>query len=290
MEPSKRTPQIELSYAESTARDRPVLRFGCSFKFCSFTCYNYSEYQNHISAVHDCSDCGSSFDDRSSHTCTQHTQRGRGDGIKNITTTPFRLVSSLHGGAIQTFVYDYTDIEPLFETAFSIVEPQLLPFITNLIQVHKGIRVSISLQTTLRREVDLKELKRKFISPFMRITHQNFLKRNIQALLEYLLASLEVMQEGESGWKLTNISQMEIRAAIYRPDIIRGRKYIPTPKHLRKREIINVRNFDSRCFIYTVVAGLYRNEIHLPHLKDENWNVMSHYTHYRSQNMPLCKK
>jgi hypothetical protein len=278
MEPSKRTPRIQLSYAESTARDRPVLRrFACSFNSCSFTCYNYSEYQNHVSSVHDCLACGESFDNLSLHACRYYSQAGQGaETASAVNPGPFRLALSLHGGAIQTFLYDFHDIEPLFETAFMAIEPQLLEFITSFVQMHKGVRMSISLQTSLQRIVDLKELKRKFISPFMRITHQNFVKRNIKASLEYLLASLEVMQEGESGWKLTEVSQMEIRVAIYQPDVIRGRKYIPTPKTLRKREIINVRNFDSRCFIYTVIAGLYRHEIHLPGLKGENWNDLTY--------------
>jgi hypothetical protein len=43
------------------------------------------------------------------------------------------------------------------------------------------------------------------------------------------------MQEGDSGWRLTKISSLEIRAGVYKPPLMRGRKYIKTPDYLGER-------------------------------------------------------
>jgi hypothetical protein len=50
---------------------------------------------------------------------------------------------------------------------------------------------------------------------------------------------------------------MEVRTGIYQPLIARAGSFIPTPKELRRKSILNVKSHVGHCLKYAVLAGLY---------------------------------
>lgn len=74
-----------------------------------------------------------------------------------------------------------------------------------------------------------------------------------------------------SGWNVENILGMSISVAKY--DSIGGSTYIPTPTFIEVRKaIINIKNYDDRCFAYCVAAHL--------HPSASNKNKTSSYQQY----------
>jgi len=63
-----------------------------------------------------------------------------------------------------------------------------------------------------------------------------------------------------SGWLIDNILEFEVSIASYKP--LSGSSYFPLPKILaKKRSIINIKNTDSKCFTYSVLAGISKRSL-----------------------------
>ena len=59
-----------------------------------------------------------------------------------------------------------------------------------------------------------------------------------------------------SGFVLERISKFVLCISKYRP--LHGSTYIPTPQWLAKKQcVVNVKNFDSKCFVWSVLAALH---------------------------------
>ena len=76
----------------------------------------------------------------------------------------------------------------------------------------------------------------------------------LRKLADEVLQQHENLIRNESGYVLTRILDCKLRIVKFNPI---GSRYHPLPKHLAsKKSIVNVRNFDERCFGYAVLASL----------------------------------
>ena len=74
-----------------------------------------------------------------------------------------------------------------------------------------------------------------------------------------------------SGWIMECITSVDLSIAKYTP--IRGSSHIPTPTRIKgKQAIVNVKNKDQKCFLYSVLASVYPQK--------ENPNRVSKYKNY----------
>ena len=63
-------------------------------------------------------------------------------------------------------------------------------------------------------------------------------------------------QKEGSGWSLDQVLHLDLNIAQYKP--LKGSSYIPLPKKLsNKKAIINVKNSDNKCFMWSVLASLH---------------------------------
>lgn len=63
-------------------------------------------------------------------------------------------------------------------------------------------------------------------------------------------------QNKGSNWTVDEVNDLTINMARYRP--LRGSSYIPLPiKLASKKAIINVKNKDNKCFVWSILAALY---------------------------------
>jgi len=66
---------------------------------------------------------------------------------------------------------------------------------------------------------------------------------------------IEFQRQG-SNWTIDKVVNLTIHMARYRP--LKGSSYIPLPIKLRsKHAIINIKNKDNKCFMWSVLAALY---------------------------------
>lgn len=99
-------------------------------------------------------------------------------------------------------------------------------------------------------------------------------------LTEQLLEKVEDFQERDSGWSLKEIIYLMININRYVPLIAGGlNTYVPLPKKiLSKKAVVNVRNSDEFCFLWSIVAALYRVTHHTDRVNS--------YPHYSKAILP----
>jgi hypothetical protein len=234
---------------------------------CEVHFYTCAEYSNHVSITHDCYTCGKSFLNLVNHHCVATNQVGRGDIRllpENFDTGGVYLTESRHGGSLLTFTLEIPEDVITFEGSFSIASEALVRIIGQLLATYGSIKTSISIHTTLEKIVEGTLLRRKFFGPFIRNLHVSFISKTIEQSLDYLNASLEVMSDKGSGYKIKQLHSLEFRSAIYQPSFVRGGSFMPTPKEIRRKSVINVQSPSGQCFIYGILAGLYHDKIYLP--------------------------
>ena len=90
-----------------------------------------------------------------------------------------------------------------------------------------------------------------------------FLKEIIKEILDTLIT----YQKNGSGWYFKEVISLEIHIVEYKP--MRGGSYIPLPEFIQKKSaIINIKNEDEQCFLWSVLRYLYPKEIHGERLTD----------------------
>ena len=112
---------------------------------------------------------------------------------------------------------------------------------------------------------------------FQSQTHVNLEKTDVKVILSRMLR--EIMekvadyQKNGSGWYFKEVISFEIHIVDYKP--IKGSSHIPLPNFLmRKNAIINIKNKDDKCLLWSVLRYLHPKQIPGERLtdliKDEN--------------------
>ena len=92
---------------------------------------------------------------------------------------------------------------------------------------------------------------------------------------EKVKSSPAIYQKEGSGWILDEILHLDLNMAQYTP--LKGSSYIPLPKKLRnKKAIINIKNIDNKCFMWSVLSALHPVELR------KNPERLHHYQHFQS--------
>lgn len=83
-----------------------------------------------------------------------------------------------------------------------------------------------------------------------------------------ILREMDELYARSSNWTLKRIKSLELRVNRYNP--LRGSSYIDLPKFIKgKKAIINVKNEDTKCFLWSILLAL--------HLVEENGERVSKY-------------
>ena len=65
-----------------------------------------------------------------------------------------------------------------------------------------------------------------------------------------------LFQKQGSGWVLDEFLNLDLSIAQYTP--VKGSSYIPLPSKLKaKKSIINIKNSDTKCFMWSILAGIH---------------------------------
>ena len=95
---------------------------------------------------------------------------------------------------------------------------------------------------------------------FQSKTYINSKKKEVEVILKdmikEILANLAIYQKNGSGWYFEEVNSLEIHIADYKP--IKGGSYIPLPEFMQKKNaIINIKNEDDKCFLWSVLRYLH---------------------------------
>ena len=95
---------------------------------------------------------------------------------------------------------------------------------------------------------------------FQSKTKINLEKTEVKGILKNMtneiLATLAIYQENGSGWYFKEIISLEIHIVDYKP--VKGGSYISLPEFIQKKNaIINIKNKDDKCFLWSVLRYLH---------------------------------
>ena len=100
----------------------------------------------------------------------------------------------------------------------------------------------------------------------------------LKEMIKEILNTLSIYQKNGSGWYFKEVIRLEIHIVEYKS--AKGGSYIPLPEFIkRKKAIINLKNKDNKCFLWSIFRYLHPvqiNEVRLNDLKkyenDLNFN------------------
>ena len=100
-----------------------------------------------------------------------------------------------------------------------------------------------------------------FRSLCMKTVNQHELQNQLEEAKQKITQSLVLFQKEGSGWVLDEILHLDLSIAQYTP--VKGSSYIPLPNKLKtKKAIINIKNKDNKCFMWSVLAVLHKVPLH----------------------------
>ena len=97
---------------------------------------------------------------------------------------------------------------------------------------------------------------------------------DIASVLSELNAKIEDFNRRGSGFVLERITRFVLAVSTYRP--LHGSTFVPTPKWLMNKHcIVNVKNSDNKCFLWSIISALYPAQ-------DRHPDAPKHYVDYQS--------
>jgi len=263
-------PILNVNRLFSEGRFKIIRSFTCPYEKCGQSFYTNRQYSKHCDLVHICKSCYKIYTNINNHSCGQIGQ-GPNEAEEasqdlNIQSGKFQQSQSYYRGTILTFVHTFELPMESFADAFQFLYDDIENILKQCISKKKSIKASITIGATL---IDMKAIKMKdfpFFSPFQRFMDSSFIMSLIMAAADYLTTSLSVFNQEESGMRLHKINYMEIRIAKYHP--VRPKGYIPIPKEIYSAHFINVKCYDSLCFVYSVLAALKSDTIRIRKFPD----------------------
>ena len=160
---------------------------------------------------------------------------------------------------IYRFTMDHENIEP-FQFLTSN-EEKIITFINSKLPLHGSSRVGITIYVKLCKPLEDEQIMVYFHSPMERLAHE-ITEEELTNQTDSLISQLNVYCSSGSGWVIETLNTLEIRmAGPYREN---ASSFIETPSELKdvRRSLLNVRNKDEFCFLYSVLAGLFPQKKH----------------------------
>ena len=113
---------------------------------------------------------------------------------------------------------------------------------------------------------------------FQSDTHINLESTDVKEILAVVIRNIiykiSIYQQNGSGWYFKEVLHLEIHTVDYKP--MRGSSYMPLPDWImRKKAIVNIRNTDEKCFLWSVLRYL--------HPRDKNDTLLTDLKQYQNE-------
>src|SRR6267154_661000 len=131
------------------------------------------------------------------------------------------------------------------------------------VEIHTSCRWVLSSNVVFERTVEdiSQETRFQFSSYEHILLRADEIPEQVESAVTQLLSLVQEMTERESNFIFKKIFSVTVRLARFHP--IGGSSYIPTPEELaNKMALVNVRNKDSRCFLYAIASAIHPAKTH----------------------------
>ncbi|XP_028417042.1 uncharacterized protein LOC114541307 [Dendronephthya gigantea] len=135
----------------------------------------------------------------------------------------------------------------------------ILSHLSNELAEKRGIKWFISVKVRFVKPKPNGEslaTESHFRSLCMKTVGQQELHNQLEEVKQKITQSLVLFQKEGSGWVLDEILHLDLSIAQYTP--VKGSSYIPLPSKINaKKAVINIKNSDNKCFMWSVLAALH---------------------------------
>jgi len=145
---------------------------------------------------------------------------------------------------------------------FRSVRDELRQTLQDGVDLHTSFRWLLSASVVFERTVEdiSQETRFDFYSGEQILLRVDQIDEQVESAVDRLLTQIQEISERESNFVFKRVFSSTVRLARYNP--IGGSSFIVTPKELaNKQAIINVKNTDSRCFLYAIASAIHPVEI-----------------------------
>ena len=138
-------------------------------------------------------------------------------------------------------------------------EEGIVSFVNKKLPFHGWNRLGITIHVTLCKPLEEERLTVYFHSPMERVAHE-LVQDDFINMIDAIISQLNVYCSGGSGWVVKTLKALEI--IIAGPFKGTASSFIETPVELKNvyRSLLNIKNKDEFCFLYSVLAGFFSSE------------------------------
>src|SRR6202142_1074258 len=143
------------------------------------------------------------------------------------------------------------------------IRPEIVEMLQQGLDMHTNLRWTFGATIFYDRYVDgeREEIKADFNSPDQILLRPAQIEEQVDAAIARILEAIEEFIQLGSDWVVNRFFSSLTRMAAYRP--VGGSRWIPTPSKIAKKHcVVNVRNKDELCFLYSVAAALHPAKAH----------------------------
>ncbi|XP_073995690.1 uncharacterized protein [Rhodnius prolixus] len=134
--------------------------------------------------------------------------------------------------------------------------------------IKKHVKLYSSIKVNLWVDCTFKNMQGEEMSKALKTSNEPiYMETDMDEYLSEAFSRLKREMEqavmSKSGWKLISVDGLRVRIGKYPALIISS--YIPLPKNIQaKKACINVKNYNDKCFIYTILAKFVKKNAHVP--------------------------
>lgn len=148
------------------------------------------------------------------------------------------------------------------KTFLNYAKDLIIELIKSQLEVHKTIKFNLMTEC-LFSNFHEEECDRAFKTENKSVTIETDLDNILENSFKKIISEMEESQMKNSGWSFIAVDGLRLRINKYNP--LRGSTYIPLPQEIAaKKACINVKNNDSKCFMYSVLAKFIDKTPHRP--------------------------
>ena len=141
-----------------------------------------------------------------------------------------------------------------------LIKNKLINIVRDFLNKNPGLKCNIVLNCVFTRNQNSETLDGNFKTENIPIFKDENIESVIDSMYQKILAEIVDLNAKNSGWALSQITNLLARLSRYDP--LKVGSYIPLPKIIsNKKSTINVKNNDEHCFKYSILAKLVPKKI-----------------------------
>ncbi|XP_050294316.1 uncharacterized protein LOC126734659 [Anthonomus grandis grandis] len=184
----------------------------------------------------------------------------------NSPSVVWKMISSAFRSRIQTGAIinlNCIELDQFLEESRPLLKTKIIQNLKTLGPIKLNVKLCATYELPSTGEEDYKY----FVSCNKEILKVDSIDEIIKQLFETILSKSEEFQHRGSGWKYVGTSFLLVCINKFSP--LNGVTYIALPSWLESKGLINIKNNDKRCFVWSILAHLY-------HVDVDKENVLSY--------------